>query len=159
MKNFGAVKLIDSVIQAGLCCGCGACINLCPYFQSYRGKTAALFPCNLETGRCFAYCPKVELDPDVLSRFLFRQPYDGSPLGTVRSIHIARAGDKLKKRAFQSGGTVSALIYFALRSKRIRSAVLTGREGFLPVPSLVRGRRMCFVRASPSMPPHPPSPP
>jgi len=137
MKNFGAVKLVDSVIQAGLCCGCGACINLCPYFQSYRGKTAALFPCNLETGRCFAYCPKVELDPDVLSRFLFKQPYDGSPLGAVRSIHISHAGAKVKKQAFQSGGTVSALIYFALRSKRIGSAVLTGRDGFLPVPSRV----------------------
>jgi coenzyme F420 hydrogenase subunit beta len=134
MKQFGAVKLVDSVIQAGLCCGCGACINLCPYFQSYRGKTAALFPCNLETGKCFAYCPKVELDPDVLSRFLFNQPYDGSPLGTVRSIHMSRAGAKVKKQAFQSGGTVSALIYFALRSKRIRGAVLTGRDGFLPVP-------------------------
>lgn len=138
MKNFGAVKLVDSVIKAGLCCGCGACINLCPYFQSYRGKTAPLFPCTLETGRCFAYCPKVELDPDALSRFLFGKAYDGSPLGHVRSLHVARAGAKVKQRAFQSGGTVSALMYYALRSKRIGGAVLTGKEGFLPVPSLVK---------------------
>lgn len=137
MKSFGAAKLMDSVISAGLCCGCGACINLCPYFHSYRGKTAAIFPCNLEAGRCFAYCPKVELDPDCLSRFLFNRPYDGSPLGAFKSIHISRAGAKVKKRAFQSGGTVSALMYFALRSKRIRGAILTGRSGLLPVPALV----------------------
>jgi coenzyme F420 hydrogenase subunit beta len=96
-----------------------------------------LFPCNLETGRCFAYCPKVEVDPDGLSRFLFEQPYDGSPLGAWRSIHISRVGARVKKQSFQSGGTVSALIYFALRSKRIRGAVLTGQEGLLPVPRLV----------------------
>jgi coenzyme F420 hydrogenase subunit beta len=147
MKHFGAGKLVDSVIQAGLCCGCGACINLCPYFQSYRGKTAALFPCNLETGRCFAYCPKIELDPDGLSRFLFNKPYDGSPLGAFRSIHISRAGAKVKKKAFQSGGTVSALIYFALRSKRMRGAVLTGRHGLLPVPSLVTRPADVFLRS------------
>ena len=147
MKYFGASKLVDSVIQAGLCCGCGACINLCPYFQSYRGKTASLFPCNLETGRCFAYCPKVEFDPDGLSQFLFKKPYDGSPLGSFRSIYISRAGAKVKKRAFQSGGTVSAIIYFALRTKRIRGAVLTGRNGLLPVPSLVTRPADVFRRS------------
>ena len=146
MKPFGAGKLVDSVISAGLCCGCGACINLCPYFHSYRGKTAAIFPCNLETGRCFAYCPKVELDPDALSRFLFNRPYDGSPLGSFRSIHISRAGAKVKKRAFQSGGTVSALMYFALRSKRISGAILTGRQGLLPVPALATRPADVFLR-------------
>jgi coenzyme F420 hydrogenase subunit beta len=147
MKYFGAGKLVDSVISVGLCCGCGACINLCPYFQSHRGKTAALFPCNLETGKCFAYCPKIELDPDALSRFLFTQPYDGSPLGAFRSIHISRAGAKVKKQAFQSGGTVSAIMYFALRTKRIRAAVLTGRHGLLPEPSLVTKPADVFLRS------------
>ncbi len=129
------------------CAGCGACINLCPYFQSYRGKTAAIFPCNLETGRCFAYCPKIELDPDGLSRFLFNEPYDGSPLGAFKSIHISRAGTKVKKRAFQSGGTVSAIMYFALRSKRIKGAILTGRNGLLPIPSLVTRPADVFLRS------------
>jgi coenzyme F420 hydrogenase subunit beta len=65
----------------------------------------------------------------------------------VRSIHISRAGAKVKKQAFQSGGTVSALIYFALRSKRIRGAVLTGRDGFLPVPSRVTRPADVFRRS------------
>jgi len=137
MKNFGANKLAEGVIQAGLCVGCGACIDLCPYFRSYRGKTAYLFPCTREEGRCFAYCPKVEVDLEGLSRFLFAKPYDGRPLGTWRSIHVARAGARVKKQPFQSGGAVSALMYFALRSQRIRGAVLTGRKGLLPVPQLV----------------------
>ncbi|MEI7638889.1 MAG: Coenzyme F420 hydrogenase/dehydrogenase, beta subunit C-terminal domain [Syntrophus sp. (in: bacteria)] len=137
MKHFGANKLDDGVIQAELCIGCGACVDLCPYFRSYRGKTAYLFPCTREEGRCFAYCPKVEMDPDALSRFLFAKPYNGDPLGDWRSIHIARAGARVKRQPFQSGGTVSTLMYFALRSRRIQGAILTGREGQLPVPRLV----------------------
>jgi coenzyme F420 hydrogenase subunit beta len=137
MKQFGSSELDNSVIRTGLCSGCGACIDLCPYFRSYRGKTAILFPCTREEGRCFAYCPKVEVDPDSLSRYLFNRPYDGGPLGAWRSIHVARAGARVKKQSFQSGGTVSALIYFALRNKRIRGAILTGRDGLLPVPRLV----------------------
>ncbi len=137
MKNFGSAGLDSAVIKAGLCIGCGACIGLCPYFQSYRGKTAMLFPCEKEKGRCFAYCPKVEVDPERLSSFLFNRGYDGSPLGHWRSIYISRAGAKVKRHSFQAGGTVSALVYFALRSRRIRAAVLTGQaqnNSLLPVP-------------------------
>ncbi|MEI6315537.1 MAG: Coenzyme F420 hydrogenase/dehydrogenase, beta subunit C-terminal domain [Syntrophus sp. (in: bacteria)] len=137
MKHFGANKLNERVIQAELCIGCGACIDLCPYFRSYRGKTAYLFPCTREEGRCFAYCPKVEVDLDGLSRFLFAKPYNGDPLGNWRNIHVARAGARVKRQPFQSGGTVSALMYFALRSRRIRGAILTGQKGLLPVPQLV----------------------
>ncbi len=136
MKKFGSDKLNQQVLQAGLCIGCGACVDLCPYFRSYRGKTAILFPCTREEGRCFAHCPKVEVDADALSRFLFGAPYNGDPLGTWRSIHISRAGDRVKKQPFQAGGTVTALTYYALRAKRIRGAILTGREGLLPVPRL-----------------------
>jgi len=136
MKKFGSDKLNQQVLQAGLCIGCGACIDLCPYFRSHRGRTAQLFPCTREEGRCFAYCPKTEVDPDALSRFLFAAPYNGDPLGTRRSVHISRAGDRLKKQPFQAGGTVTALAYYALRTKRIRGAILTGHEGLLPIPRL-----------------------
>jgi len=137
MKHFGSGELDTAVIQEELCIGCGACVHLCPYFRSYRGKTALLFPCTVEEGRCFAYCPKIEVDLDGISRFVHGKPYDGSPLGNYREIHVSRAGEKVKPGSFQAGGTVSALIYYALRRKLIPGAVLTGRKGLLPVPRLV----------------------
>ena len=137
MKRRGSAELDAAVIQKGRCIGCGACIHLCPYFRSYRGKTALLFQCTVGEGRCFAYCPKIEVDLDGISRFLHGKTYDGSPLGNYRKILVSRAGEKMKAGAFQAGGTVSALLDFALRRKVIPGAVVTGRQGLLPVPRFV----------------------
>lgn len=133
----GQEELRKYVLETHLCTGCGACMDLCPYFRSYKGKTAALFPCVIDEGRCFAYCPKIEIDLDKLSQLLFEKPYDGSPLGLYQSIHVARAGKQLKRIPLQAGGTASALIYFALKKGYISGAALTDRKGLLPVPRFV----------------------
>ena len=132
MDGRGPRELVQHVQQAGMCIGCGACVGLCPYFKNYKGRTFQVFPCDLETGRCFAHCPKIEVDLDALSRRLRGSVYEGVDLGMYRSIHAARAGDSLPKASFQGGGTVSALVSFALRSGAIVAAVLTDREGPWP---------------------------
>jgi coenzyme F420 hydrogenase subunit beta len=137
--NRGQEELRKHVLDAHLCTGCGACVDLCPYYESYRGKTAVLFPCVIDEGRCFAYCPKIEVDLDQLSKRLFGTPYDGNPLGAYRSIAAAKAGDRMKGIIPQAGGTVSALIYFALKKGYLNGAVLTDRKGLLPVPRFVTG--------------------
>jgi len=134
VKNSGPYELLSDVIHKDLCIGCGACIDLCPYFKSYRGKTAMLFPCTSSEGRCFAYCPKVEVDLDELSRHCFKIPYSADPLGHYRSIHKSKAGREMGGTQFQAGGTVSAIMSFALKKGYLDGAVLTGREGLLPVP-------------------------
>jgi coenzyme F420 hydrogenase subunit beta len=134
MKRFGPKELMAHVIGNNLCIGCGACQELCPYFRSYRGRTAMLFPCTKPEGRCFAYCPKVEIDLDELSWFSFGEAYSGEPLGHRLSIAMSRAGERAGKAPFQSGGTVSALVQFALEKKLIDSAVLTAKEGMASVP-------------------------
>ena len=137
MKVFGSKELIESVINAGLCSGCGACVSLCPYLKSYEGKTAMLFPCTRTEGRCFAFCPKVEVDLDEVSNAIFGKPYSGAPLGHYRAVKAARAGSRMKRGNFQAGGTVSSLMAYALEKKIIDAAVLTGREGIRPVPRIV----------------------
>jgi coenzyme F420 hydrogenase subunit beta len=57
MPVFGPRELIEDVFKKDLCIGCGACVELCPYFKNYKGKTAMLYPCTLSRGRCFAFCP------------------------------------------------------------------------------------------------------
>lgn len=133
----GQEELKKYVLNARLCTGCGACIDLCPYYRSYRGKTAVLFPCVVDEGRCFAYCPKVEVDLDAISQRLFGRLYDSNPLGYYQSISAARAGAALKDISPQAGGTVSALTYFALKKGYIEGAVLTDKKRLLPEPRFV----------------------
>jgi coenzyme F420 hydrogenase subunit beta len=130
---FGSAELLEDVHKRELCIGCGACVDLCPYFKNYKGKTSQLFPCNLEQGRCFAYCPKAEVDLNELNHKIRRVDYDGSPLGPYREVLASRAGNQMAKGAFQAGGTVSSVMAFALKNGLIDAAVLTDRNGLTPI--------------------------
>ena len=136
MQIYGSKELVNDVAKRDLCIGCGMCENICPYFKIYKGNSAMLFPCTLTLGRCHAYCPKTEVDLDALSRFFFNQPYAGAALGHFKRIVAARAGENINGD-FQGGGSVSALIAYALDSKLVHGAVLTAAEGIEPVARLV----------------------
>lgn len=136
-KVYGSVELLEDVHKRELCIGCGACVDLCPYFKNYKGKTSQLFPCALEQGRCFAYCPKAEVDLNELTHKIWGVDYDGSPLGSYRKVLASRAGRQMEKSAFQAGGTVTSLMAFALKNRLIDAAVLTDRDGLTPIPRLI----------------------
>ena len=137
MPSFGPKELLEDVFEKDLCVGCGACVELCPYFRSHKGKTAMLFPCDLAQGRCYAHCPKAEVDLDVLAEKWWGKAYEGDPLGNHRAVVKARAGEKAPGGSFQAGGTVTSLMTCALDQGIIDAAVLTDREGLIPVPRLV----------------------
>jgi coenzyme F420 hydrogenase subunit beta len=133
----GSKELLEDVHQRDLCIGCGACVELCPYFKNYRGKTSQLFPCNLTQGRCFAYCPKVEVDLEALYQLVWDMPYEGTPLGPYRQVLASAAGPAMAQGRYQGGGTVSALMAYALKSGMVDAAALTVRQGLTPLPRLV----------------------
>jgi len=137
MQISGSKELLEQVRNSDLCTVCGACVGLCPYHQSYKGKIALTFECDISQCQCYAYCPQTGVDTEILSRAMFDTPYNNEPLGQYSSIKSAKAGEKITATGFQNGGTVSALIMFALEEKWIDSAVLTGKKGFLPEPMLV----------------------
>ncbi|MEJ2723430.1 MAG: Coenzyme F420 hydrogenase/dehydrogenase, beta subunit C-terminal domain [Deltaproteobacteria bacterium] len=148
MRAFGPKELLEDVYQRNLCVGCGACVELCPYFRSYEGKTAMLFPCDLSQGRCYAYCPKAEVDLDELAMHYWGKDYEGDPMGRYASVFKARAGEKAPGGSFQAGGTVTALMAFALDQNIIDGAVLTDREYLIPTARLVTETREVVTCAS-----------
>ena len=147
-RIMGQNAIQELILNGGLCTGCGACIGLCPYFKSYRGTTSILFPCTLTQGKCFAHCPKIEVNLDDLSQKYFGRPYGDDPLGFYQAIMASRAGERIRGAAFQAGGTVSAIIYFAMKKGYLDGAVLTARDGLLPVPRFITDPDEVFECAS-----------
>lgn len=137
MQVYGSNELMEDVVKKDLCIGCGACVDLCPYFKTHKGKTAMIFPCTVSKGRCHAFCPKAESNLSELSAAVYGKPYDGSPLGHHEKVLVARAGDKMARGTFQAGGTVSALMTHAFKTGMVDAAVLTGRKGLIPTAELV----------------------
>jgi coenzyme F420 hydrogenase subunit beta len=129
----GQKELEASIIKAGLCTGCGACVNICPYQASYHDRTVTLHLCDLKQGRCYACCPRTPVDREAL-RGKFHAGMDWTPeVGVVEGFFITRATDEGIRRQAQHGGTVTALIALALREGLIDAAILAAEgEGLLP---------------------------
>ncbi len=104
----------SSVIDTGLCTGCGACVGLCPYLRTHRGNTVVLFDCDREDGRCRRYCPRMETDLDKLQQALFDVPDITPALGAFKGLYMTRAIDPEIRSRAQHGGTVTALTCLAL---------------------------------------------
>jgi len=139
--NKGLRGLEEKVIRQDLCAVCGACLSLCPYLRSWKGRVVKLDDCSLEEGRCFAYCPRTEVDLDSVYRRIFGKGYEEIEIGPFRKIMMARATDPRIIKKAQTGGVVSALFEFAFREGMIQAGVLTPRdEALLPEGKLIKNR-------------------
>ncbi len=135
----GQKELEEQVIRAGLCTGCGACVNICPYQATYGDKTVTLHSCDLSRGRCYDFCPQTPVDREALQHKLADGSEVTPELGAAGGFFITRATDERIRRGAQHGGTVTALIVLALREGLIDAAVLAGKgEGLLPQGITVR---------------------
>jgi coenzyme F420 hydrogenase subunit beta len=140
--NRGLKGLEEKVLANDLCAACGACLSLCPYLRSWRGRILKLDNCNLEEGRCFAYCPRTEVDLDEVFQKVFGKSYEDIEMGPVRKIVMARAKDPLWRRKAQTGGVVSALFDFAFREGMVQAGILTPRDGdILPEGKVITRRK------------------
>jgi len=129
----GQNELEEQVLRAGLCTGCGACVNICPYQAIHHDRTVTLHACDLAQGRCYACCPQTPADLSDLRRKLYGKTDCTPELGPMKGFFIARAADEGLRQGAQHGGTVTTLVTLALREGLIDTAVLAGEgEGLLP---------------------------
>jgi coenzyme F420 hydrogenase subunit beta len=116
------------VLDEGLCIGCGACVGLCPYQVIYHDRTVQLHNCDLEDGKCYAFCPRAATDLAALRELLF-EPDDLSPeIGAVKGYYFSQAVDPELRKIAQHGATVTALMELALAEGLIDSAIVSSRN-------------------------------
>ncbi len=140
--NKGLKGLEEKVISQDLCAACGACLSLCPYLRSWKGRVVKLDNCDLEEGRCFAYCPRTEVDSDEVYQKVFGKSYEEIEIGPFRKIMMARARDPQFTKKAQTGGVVSAFFDFALKEGMIQSGIMTPRDReLLPQGKIIRNRK------------------
>lgn len=129
----GQRALQQEVTQTPFCTGCGACINLCAYHAACHDEIIMLHGCDIEEGRCYAYCPRTPTDFDLLRKVLFDVADLTPEIGAVRNFCITRAADEFIRAGAQHGGTVTALLILAMKEGLIDSAVTAGKsENLLP---------------------------
>ena len=131
------------VLDEGLCTGCGACVGLCPYQVIYHDRTVQLHHCDLENGKCYAFCPRTATDFAALREFLFEQNDLTPEIGAVKGYYFSQATDPELRKIAQHGATVTALMELALAEGLIDSAIVSSRDQeFMQNGAIVNDRRV-----------------
>jgi coenzyme F420 hydrogenase subunit beta len=116
------------VLEEGLCTGCGACVGLCPYQVVYHDRTVQLHHCDLEDGKCYAFCPRTATDLAVLRALIFEKDDLTPEIGAVKGYYFSQAVDPELRKIAQHGATVTVLMELALAEGLIDSAIVSSRN-------------------------------
>ncbi len=122
----GQSRLVDQVINKGLCVSCGACVGLCPYLDYFDGRVVVMDRCSADTWRCLKVCPIARYDEPSPVIIIPDAGLEGA-IGSYKRVIIARATDDKIRDVAQYGGVVSALLIHALENGYLRAAVLTDK--------------------------------
>jgi len=149
---------ITSVLNDGLCTGCGTCVGLCPdsaiemIIDQKKGIYIPLIDeekCN-NCGICIKVCPGHEVDFKQLNQEIFGKQPDDVLLGNYINCYTGYAADYDIRYNSSSGGLVTALLIYALEEGLINGALVTKmREDrpLEPLPFIARTREEIIAAA------------
>jgi len=124
----GSRNLLEDVIKAGLCTGCGACVTGCPYMAVHEGRIVVLDRCTIDDGDCWRHCPRTPTDLNLLSERVQGIPFGGPEPGAILAVEMVRSADAAVREKGQDGGVVTALLAFALDEGMIDSVVCSKKD-------------------------------
>lgn len=127
-KPCSQTKLRKDVLEQSLCTGCGACVSLCPYQVVYHDRTVQLHDCDLQDGKCYAFCPRTPADYGKIRESLFDVSDVTPEIGAVKGYYLSRAADPALRAKAQHGGTVTALLELAMAEGLIDSTIVSSRN-------------------------------
>ncbi|MCH7733173.1 MAG: 4Fe-4S binding protein, partial [Candidatus Marinimicrobia bacterium] len=127
-------QLKQDVIDRGLCSGCGACVSVCP-LNNVKLKIGCVDPemrgeciktCTLCNNACpGAFIPKTELEEMIFGR---KRREDENLFGQYKDHLVTHSKDERVHHAGVAGGTVTALLLYALEEGIIDGAIVAGYD-------------------------------
>lgn len=116
-----------TIIDKGLCVGCGTCIGVCPdgvLGSSESGNVILKGSCS-GCGLCIESCPGETVDFSLIEKRLFGQNLSGK-LGYFREGYIACSHrDEAIRVSGSSGGVITSLLQYLLESGAIDGVVVS----------------------------------
>ena len=138
------MKSVKTVVENGLCCGCGTCRAVCPTKAisiqiSVEGKLEPeidekCFFC----GKCLKYCPQVAFNYDIEQMEQFGVSADRPLIGTYKELLNVHAKDEDVLQDSTSGAAVITLVKNLLQDKVYNSAFLIDTYNYSEVVYTVR---------------------
>lgn len=134
-------SLEKDVVLAHKCVGCATCVVVCPFkcLEYARGQPILVKKCE-SCGICPSACPEYNWSWSKAEEFVFgRRRGEDEEFGIHRRLVLAQATDEKILEKGQDGGTVTALLIYALQNGIIEGAAVSGiTEGkpLYPVPEL-----------------------
>jgi coenzyme F420 hydrogenase subunit beta len=147
-------KLNNEVIQPGICCGCGACVGVCPghalHIDIHSGHEPVMDASKCTNcGLCLEVCPGQGYPAVQWSRRLCDEITTMMPeRGPVRHHWLGKATDPEICSGGASGGVATALLLHLLASNQVDDVAVIGMENERPVarlthdPDVIRSAQM-----------------
>jgi len=131
-------RSVKTVVEKNLCIGCGTCYSSCPLNAITMIKKEVFSPsidarkCN-NCGICEFVCPGYHID---YSRYQLLKNEENSKhhplIGYYADVYLGHAQDHFTRFMGSSGGVITALLLYALKSKIIDGALVVTTTGMNP---------------------------
>lgn len=133
MKKQGFADLSETVVQRGLCTGCGTCAGVCPagvILFDFDAEEPALKGECTSCGLCCAVCPGEDVPLPELEQRIFGEERTRSNelLGISKAFLKGFAKDPRVRQAGASGGMTTALLIHLLEQGQIDGAIITSMD-------------------------------
>lgn len=125
-----SVRNISSVVEDGLCTGCGTCCGVCPPHAIEMTRSKGLLLPAVDTAKCTSCllclksCPGFSLDFHRLNMETFGKQPEDRYLGNLRRCFLGHSNDAGIRAASSSGGVASQLLAYLLKNRLIEAAVI-----------------------------------
>lgn len=134
--------LDEKIIQTGLCTACGACFSAClssyiNFVDDRPKRPVRKLEC-VSCSTCYDACYMLRRGlMENIGGSIF-QGRTNENIGIYKRILSARTRDQNIEKACQDGGIVTSLLVGALNEDLIDGALVVGRDGWRPIPSIAK---------------------